>query len=249
MSRAGSSPASTEDQQGGRSSETYRKTFGRYQRILERAQHLSDEVAGTFDAVKESLAAHDHTNTVSFFSKDDHERVERLLHETAIWQVVVVGEVNAGKSTLWNLLLGADILPVARLACTARLVRLRYGEQRRLKLVYHTGEEEEKILDGGGEEIKQYVQLEGKSRSRRESPHVRARTNIDLLCLFRDWGSPLPHHLHGARPCHICNGTGPNPGHLHRDWTQRCCRAHNAPCSHRSRQGMRVHPAGTNTIA
>ncbi|CAH1251251.1 NEK7 [Branchiostoma lanceolatum] len=42
--------------------------------------------------------------------------------------ILVVGETSSGKSSLLNLLLGEDILPVSHLACTSTLCFVRYGK-------------------------------------------------------------------------------------------------------------------------
>jgi hypothetical protein len=108
---------------------------------LERLKTLHAQVLTNFELVNELLQ-----DQVEFLPASDRESIARLFDDPSSC-LLVVGEVNAGvpsppsrschgtpplasfvhphaflagKSTLWNLLLGCDVFPVSRRACRAR---------------------------------------------------------------------------------------------------------------------------------
>lgn len=63
-------------------------------------------------------------------------------------RVAVLGEFNAGKSSLINALLGHDILRTGIVPVTASLTELRYGDAPQAKVRLHSGEERSISFDG-----------------------------------------------------------------------------------------------------
>lgn len=53
--------------------------------------------------------------------------------------IVVTGETSAGKSSVMNLIIGDDILPVSALQCTGAICRLRYSEQKKVVVIPRRG--------------------------------------------------------------------------------------------------------------
>ncbi|XP_019646383.1 PREDICTED: dual serine/threonine and tyrosine protein kinase-like [Branchiostoma belcheri] len=81
--------------------------------------------------------------------------------------ILVAGETSSGKSTILNLLLGEDILPVAHSSSTSTICEVKYGENRRavvhLRKANKQGERHITIpLDGT--ELKSYMHVKGASR-------------------------------------------------------------------------------------
>ena len=52
------------------------------------------------------------------------------------FKVAVVGDINRGKSTILNVLLGADFLPMAVTRCTAVLTVVKYGDVENVTVHY-----------------------------------------------------------------------------------------------------------------
>lgn len=63
------------------------------------------------------------------------ERAENV-QKKHVFRLAVVGEFNAGKSTLINALLGRAVLATARQPSTATITTLRYGEPERFRVTY-----------------------------------------------------------------------------------------------------------------
>lgn len=62
--------------------------------------------------------------------------------------VALVGEFNAGKSTLANALLGEEVVPTGILPTTAHMCRIGYGARRACRIVYHGATDEPPRDDG-----------------------------------------------------------------------------------------------------
>jgi hypothetical protein len=65
---------------------------------------------------------------------DGDSALDRLLGKQS-FEIAFVGEFSAGKSTLINALLGADLLPTRLEPTTARVTRIQYSEEPRIRLV------------------------------------------------------------------------------------------------------------------
>ncbi|MBO6177864.1 MAG: dynamin family protein [Selenomonadaceae bacterium] len=60
-----------------------------------------------------------------------------------VYRVAFIGEFNRGKSSLINALLGSDVLPMDILPSTATVIRMIYGNERKIHLYYTDGSEAE----------------------------------------------------------------------------------------------------------
>jgi len=71
--------------------------------------------------------------------KDDviTETIENLNHSEM--SIAVVGEVNRGKSTFLNALMGAKLFPSRASVCTAGVTILDYGDEPRAEIIYNNG--------------------------------------------------------------------------------------------------------------
>jgi GTP-binding protein EngB required for normal cell division len=86
-------------------------------------------------------------------------------------EVAFFGRVNSGKSSLFNYLLGTDILPVGVLPVTAVLTRLRRAEQAEIVVQFEISEPQRLPLDRIGE----FVTEEGNPRNERRVSEVELR--------------------------------------------------------------------------
>jgi GTP-binding protein EngB required for normal cell division len=75
------------------------------------------------------------------------EAVREQLDEGEL-SVAVVGEINRGKSTFLNALLGETVFPSRTMVCTAGVTVLDHGEPPRAEIVYKDGSSEEMDLSG-----------------------------------------------------------------------------------------------------
>ncbi|QKG29784.1 dynamin family protein [Campylobacter sp. RM16187] len=71
--------------------------------------------------------------------KDELRKLDLFLSEPV--QIAIVGQFSSGKSTFLNALLGFDILPTGVTPVTARLTRIKYGENFSLRVDYKNGKE------------------------------------------------------------------------------------------------------------
>jgi len=81
-----------------------------------------------------------HTKLASETEVDDdviNEVVENLKHGEL--SIAVVGEVNRGKSTFLNALMGTKLFPSRASVCTAGVTILDYGEEPKAEIIYHNG--------------------------------------------------------------------------------------------------------------
>ena len=62
--------------------------------------------------------------------------------------VAVVGEINRGKSTFLNALLGEKVFPSRVMVCTAGVTVLDHGEEPRAEIAYKNGKTEDVLLNG-----------------------------------------------------------------------------------------------------
>ena len=82
--------------------------------------------------------------------------------EADLFNLVVVGEFNHGKTTFVNALLGANILPVGVTPTTAVIHHLEYAQDPRAEVVYESGQrvslpfEQVKLFSVGGEKAPQH---------------------------------------------------------------------------------------------
>lgn len=81
--------------------------------------------------------------------------------------LAIVGEFNAGKSTIVNALVGEDVFPVGVLPTTAHTGILRWGPRKAARVVYLDGTREEQSLD----EARQTMKTNAESIERLEFTH------------------------------------------------------------------------------
>jgi len=65
--------------------------------------------------------------------------------------LAIVGEVNAGKSTFINALLGKDLLPTDALQATSAIIEIQTGKEPMLEVEYANGRKEQEIFNGNDE--------------------------------------------------------------------------------------------------
>ena len=70
----------------------------------------------------------------------------RIAHKTT-FDIAVVGEFSAGKSTLINALLGVDLLPTLLKPTTARITYISYSENPKINLIMKNGEKKKHSFD------------------------------------------------------------------------------------------------------
>ena len=96
--------------------------------------------------------------------------VLRALIHCHVIMVVTTGEVSAGKSSLLNLLLGAELLPTSLLSCTSVMCELRHSDTK--CCIAHpwdsTKRPETTDLDGDGavEKLTKYIHQKGDRRKK-----------------------------------------------------------------------------------
>jgi GTPase SAR1 family protein len=78
------------------------------------------------------------------------ERIEGVREQlnSGELSVAVVGEINRGKSTFLNALLGETVFPSRTMVCTAGVTVLDHGEEPRAEVVYEDGATEDIDLTG-----------------------------------------------------------------------------------------------------
>ncbi|RAL22463.1 hypothetical protein DL240_11500 [Lujinxingia litoralis] len=79
---------------------------------------------------------------------------ELLDHLNAPLSVAIVGEFNAGKSTLVNALLGEEVVPMGVLPTTAHACIMRYGPRAGARIVYEDGHQRDVDFDGAREHMR-----------------------------------------------------------------------------------------------
>ncbi|SOC23902.1 SH3 domain-containing protein [Ureibacillus xyleni] len=100
--------------------------------------------------------------------------LERLIvHWTDPVRLIVMGEFNAGKSTLINTLLGEEVIATGIVPTTAVATYLRYSKEKYIEIVYENGNVERKS-------IKEMEKL----TSERNKEGKKQRENIQLINLY-----------------------------------------------------------------
>jgi GTPase SAR1 family protein len=84
------------------------------------------------------------------------------------FHMVVVGQFKRGKTSFLNALLGESILPVAILPLTSVVTVLRYGNERRAEVIFHSGER----LDIATERLADFVTESGNPENAKGVEHV-----------------------------------------------------------------------------
>ncbi|XP_078686478.1 uncharacterized protein LOC144919115 isoform X2 [Branchiostoma floridae x Branchiostoma belcheri] len=92
--------------------------------LLKRCKDVTDYLPNLDPSEREKLALHFKRDVMDILSEvEDHLSKDDC-------PILVAGETSAGKSTLLNLLLGDDILPVAHMSSTSTICEVKYGETR-----------------------------------------------------------------------------------------------------------------------
>ena len=100
----------------------------------------------TRNTLKDILSAHSLLATEIQVDKDViDDTIEKLKHGEM--SIAVVGEVNRGKSTFLNALLGTTLFPSRASVCTAGVTVLDYGETPQAQIIYNNGKTETFDLD------------------------------------------------------------------------------------------------------
>ncbi|CAH1261587.1 NEK11 [Branchiostoma lanceolatum] len=92
--------------------------------LLQRCRDVADYLPNLDPSEREKLALHFRRDVMDILGEvEDHLSKDDC-------PILVAGEMSAGKSTLLNLLLGDDILPVAHMSSTSTICEVKYGETR-----------------------------------------------------------------------------------------------------------------------
>ncbi|XP_078686626.1 uncharacterized protein LOC144919207 [Branchiostoma floridae x Branchiostoma belcheri] len=92
--------------------------------LLKRCKDVTDYLPNLDPSEREKLALHFKRDVMDILSEvEDHLSKDDC-------PILVAGETSAGKSTLLNLLLGDDILPVAHMSSTSTICEVKYGKTR-----------------------------------------------------------------------------------------------------------------------
>ena len=96
------------------------------------------------------------------------------------------GETSAGKSSILNLLLGEDTLPVKLLSCTSTICRVINRDRKGAKVYFKNDNKPSKTLDGDNihERLAKYIASENIAAD----PKERANNPVEMVDIF--W--PLP---------------------------------------------------------
>ncbi len=112
------------------------------------------------------------------------DAADAALHDSDVLDVAVMGRFKAGKSSLLNLLIGRDILPVAVLPVTAVVTRIQYGPQDHATVRYLDGRQEEVLL----ERLADYITERGNPGNAKQvalvdvqAPDLRAYTGVRFV--------------------------------------------------------------------
>ncbi len=87
------------------------------------------------------------TEGVLPYTKAERERKQKLQNkkDTQLFKVAFCGHFSAGKSTLLNTIVGAEVLPTSPIPTSANIIEIKNGEQ---ALTVHEKDEEEKVWHG-----------------------------------------------------------------------------------------------------
>ena len=98
---------------------------------------FSDDFYGKFKKFENSISEPKFHPSAEL--KEELRKLDLFLSEPV--QIAVVGQFSSGKSTFLNALLGFEILPTGVTPVTARLTRIKYGENLSLRVDYKNGKE------------------------------------------------------------------------------------------------------------
>lgn len=81
------------------------------------------------------------------FTKEEEQRIEKLRQKEnhALFEVAFCGHFSAGKSTILNTLLGAEVLPTSPIPTSANIIEIKNGDQ---ALTIHSKDGEPKVWNG-----------------------------------------------------------------------------------------------------
>ncbi|XP_074643235.1 uncharacterized protein LOC141900306 [Tubulanus polymorphus] len=111
--------------------ETALKRNSEYKEMLYK---LLDDTDKQCYKLSEILSSGQMQNLQSFlFSTEEHQDCEYHLKKEHL--IMVMGQVNSGKTSLINEILGKGYLPTSELPCTARIVRIKYNKEPYVRLL------------------------------------------------------------------------------------------------------------------
>lgn len=137
-------------------------------RLTDMLKQLKDIVTIKDETKKQEMVAHflETEGTTADLEGDCTERITNLEGKECV--ILVAGETSAGKSSVLNLLFGEkDLLPTHAKSCTATITTIRYGKQRRVRVIYRYKDPYEinKLDDDG---IKEFHDIVFMSKERDE---------------------------------------------------------------------------------
>jgi GTPase Era involved in 16S rRNA processing len=135
----------------------------------------------TFEEKKKELLLHlshlqllaEEAGSSSLIPKIDAQ-AQKLSEER--FHLVVLGQFKRGKTTLINAILGEPLLPIAVVPLTSVLTLLRYGERKRISVIFLSGDRREISSD----ELEQYVTERGNPNNEKLVRYV----EIEFPCEF-----------------------------------------------------------------
>lgn len=156
------------------------------ERLTGMFKHLQEIVTIKDETKKQEMVAHflETEGTTADIEEDCKERIADLQGQECV--ILVAGETSAGKSSVLNLLLGevdeVQLLPVHTKSCTATITTIRYGKQRRARILYRSKEPYEiSTLDEEG--IKKFHDIVFMSEERESHDIKEAQVYLPLCFL------------------------------------------------------------------
>ncbi|XP_006822237.1 dual serine/threonine and tyrosine protein kinase-like [Saccoglossus kowalevskii] len=116
-----------------------KESFSLYQRDSNEIQDALEKTIEVYDKIRRTLSEEAQTkferNGITLLDEEDQQLIEKVRVKPCI---IVVGQTNSGKSSFINELLGGTVVTASEVPCTARLVKMKYGETQRVRVISKT---------------------------------------------------------------------------------------------------------------
>ncbi|XP_002739351.1 dual serine/threonine and tyrosine protein kinase-like [Saccoglossus kowalevskii] len=114
---------------------TPKDAFLAYQRDSKEILEVLQGTKDVYEQIQQILSSSSQMNLikseVTLLDDEDQQRIETVSQTP---QLVVVGQTNSGKSSLINELLGGTVVAMSQVPCTARVVKIKYGESNKVRI-------------------------------------------------------------------------------------------------------------------